>query len=271
VPSQVEGLGERDRDRDLPALPAVPSLGGAIRLAVQDFYYHSWRLLPANVMWSAVALVIVALGILTPLAIALVPLLVLPTAGVFRVTTRIARGESVSLWDAVDAWRTDLVATLAVGIAFVAAVAVLGSNVMTGATSDSPLGWALATLAGWGLLATWLYAWTAWPILADPARVGQPAAEKARLAGLLLLARPVRIGVLGVALAVFLLISAVAVVALATVSIAVAALVASRFVLPAADRLEIFLGRQPRGPSEAPAAATLDEPAGTRPEASARP
>jgi hypothetical protein len=79
-------------DHDLPRLP---SLGGAIRLAIQDFYYHSWRLLPVNVMWSAAALVIAALGILTPLAIALVPLLALPTAGVFRVTNRNARRESV--------------------------------------------------------------------------------------------------------------------------------------------------------------------------------
>jgi hypothetical protein len=230
-------------DHDLPSLP---SLGGAIRLAVQDFYYHSWRLLPANVIWSVAALVIVAVGILTPLAIALVPLLALPTAGVFRVTTRIARGETVSLWDAVDAWRTGVGATLAVGVGLVAAAVVLGSNVVTGLTSDSPFGWGLATLAAWGLLAAWLYAWTAWPILVDPARAGQPAAERARLAGLLLLARPVRIGMLGLVLAVFLLISAAAVVALATVSVALAALVASRFVLPAADRLEARLGQQGR-------------------------
>lgn len=237
-------------------LPAAPSLGGAIRLAVQDFYYHSWRLLPANVIWSAAALLVVALGILTPLAIVVVPLLALPTAGVFRVTTRIARGESVSLWDAVDAWRTDIGPTLAVGVGLVATVAVLGSNVVTGLSSDSPLGWALATLAGWGLLAAWLFAWTAWPILVDPARTGQPAAERARLAGLLLLARPVRIGALGLGLAVFLLISAVAVVALATVSVAVAALVASRFILPAADRLEARLGQR--------AADTSDDPLGRR-------
>ncbi len=224
-------------------LPGAPSLGGAIRLAVQDFYYHSWRLLPANVMWSATALVIVALVILTPLAIALAPLLALSTAGVFRVTSRIARGESVSLWDAVDAWRTGVGATLALGVGLVATVVVLGSNVITGLTSDSPFGWGLATLAAWGLLAVWLYAWTAWPILVDPARAGQPAVERARLAGLLILARPVRIGALGLALAVFLLVSAAAVVALATVSVVIAALVASRFVLPAADRLEARLAR----------------------------
>jgi hypothetical protein len=248
------------------AVPSLPSLGGAIRLAVQDFYYHSWRLLPANVIWSASVLVIAALGILTPLAIALVPVLALPTAGVFRVTTRIVRGESVSLWDAVDAWRTGVGATLAVGVGLVASVVVLGSNVVTGLTSDSPFGWALATLAAWGLLVAWLYAWTAWPILVDPARVGQPAAERARLAGLLLLARPVRIGVLGLALAVFLLISAVAVVALATVSVAVAALVASRFVLPAADRLEAALSAPvPKSGSEARPASGRDRPDASAP------
>ena len=222
-------------------LPAAPSIGGAIRAAAQDGYYHSWRLVPANIVWSVVAIGLAAVTFLAPPAIMLLPLLALPTAGLFRVTTRIVRGEAVSFWDAIDAWRTDLFATLAVGAGLVATVVVLGSNVLSGLTTDSPLGWALATLAAWGLLATWLLAWTIWPILVDPVRAGRPVIERLRLAGTLVLAHPIRIGAMAVTLALFLALSAVAIVALVTVSVAFSALVASRFVLPAADRLEARL------------------------------
>jgi uncharacterized membrane protein YesL len=243
-------------------LPAATSIGGAIRAAAQDGYYHSWRLVPANLVWAALAITLVALTIIEPPAILLLPLLALPTAGLFRVATRIARGEAVSFWDAIDAWRTDVLPTLAVGAGLVATVLVLGFNIVTGLTSDSMLGWGLATLAGWGLLAAWLYAWTLWPILLDPARADRPVLDRVRLAALLVLAHPIRIGLLALVLALFLVLSTIAIVALVTVSVAFSALIASRFVLPAADRLEATLGR--------PLADTSDELAGPRPEASAR-
>ena len=57
---------------------------------------------------------------------------------------------------------------------------------------------------------------------------------------------------LGTTIGLFLVASTVAVVALATVSIAFSALVASEFVLPAADRLEARLAaRASLGPSAA--------------------
>jgi hypothetical protein len=223
-------------------LPAVPSVAGAIGIAARSAYYHSWRLLPANVLWAFVAVAIAALALVAPLAVLLVPLLALPTAGIFRITTRIARGEAVSFWDAIDAWRTDVLPTLAIGGALLAAVIVLSSNVLSGLSSGSPLGWALATLAGWGLIVTWLLAWTLWPILVDPRRADRPVSENVRIASLLVLAHPVRVGSLGLVLAVFLAVSAVAIVALVTISVAFAALIASVFVLPAADRLEARMG-----------------------------
>jgi hypothetical protein len=70
-------------------------------------------------------------------------------------------------------------------------------------------------------------------------RLAAPRRSAARqLAGLLVLAHPVRLAVLGVALAIFLLASTIAIVALVTVSVVVAALIATRLVLPAADRLD---------------------------------
>lgn len=227
-------------------LPIAPSIGSAIRAAAQDGYYHSWRLLPANVIWSVVAIAIAGATVVTPPAIVLLPLLAMPTAGIFRITTRITRGEAVSFWDAVDAWRTDVLTTLGIGAGFVVAVVVLGSNVVSGLTSDSPLGWGLATLAGWGLLATWLFAWTLWPILVDPTRSDQPVIARLRLAALLVLAHPVRIGLLAAVLALILVVSTIAIVALITVAVAFSALIASRYVLPAADRLEARAGAAAR-------------------------
>jgi hypothetical protein len=223
------------------SLPEPPSLRGALRAAATDFYFHSWRLLPANVLWAVVSLAIAALAILVPPLLVLAPLAALPIAGIFRMATRIVRGESVSFWDGIDAWRGEVRASLALGAGLLVSTVVLGFNVLSGLVADGPIGWAFATLAFWGLVGTWLYAWVAWPILLDPTRTGQPARERLRLAALLLLAHPVRVAGLGLVLAVLVVVSTVAVVALVTVSIAFGALVAARYVLPAADRLEARL------------------------------
>ena len=222
-------------------LPTPPTLRGAITAALHDAYFHSWRLLPANIVWAVAAIAILVANVMTPLALVLLPVLALPTAGLFRVATRIARGEAVSFWDAIDAWRVDVRATLVVGACFSAAVLVLTANVVLGLGGSSPFGWGLATIAAWGIVGLALYAWTLWPILVDPRRVAEPARERARLAALLVLAHPIRIGALALVLGAFLAASTVAIVALVTISVALAALVATRYVLPAADRLEATL------------------------------
>ena len=231
---------------------AGPSLRRAIREALGDLYYHSWRLVPGNVLWSFTALAVLLAVIVSPLGVAALPVLAIPTAGLFRMTTRIVRGGSVSFWDAVGAWRTELGGTLALGAGLAVAALVLGTNVVTGLVSGTPLGWALATLALWGLVAAWPFAWTVWPIVADPWRAGWPFRERVRLAGVLLLAHPVRIAAMGVALAAFLAASTVAFVALLMISVAIASLVAARYVLPAADRLDRQIGlARERGLAEA--------------------
>lgn len=229
-----------------PELSPAPSIRSAVGDAARDFYYHSWRLLPANVLWSVVALVILIAAIVAPAGILLLPVLALPTAGIFRITTRIARGGSVSFWDAIDAWRTAIGQTLALGAGIVGAAVVLATNLVLGLAGASPLGWAVATLAGWGLVVLWLFAWTAWPIVVDPARADRPVVDRIRLAALLVLAHPIRIGGLGLALGAILVAGAVAVVAIVSIAVSFAALVASRYVLPAADRLEARLnGHEP--------------------------
>jgi hypothetical protein len=220
---------------------AGPSLSRAVRLTLTDAYYHSWRLVPANLVWAASVVVVATLAWLVPIAILLLPLLALPTAGIFRLTTLIVRGESASFWDAIDAWRMQVGGTLALGVAGSIALVVLGGNTVAGLQSGTVLGWGLATLAAWGLVALSMLAWTVWPIVVDPARRDRPLRDRVRLAALLVLAHPVRIGFLAAVLTLFLAVSAVAIVALVSVSLALAALVSSHVVLPAADRLEVRL------------------------------
>jgi hypothetical protein len=236
-------------------MPAPPGLRAALRAAATDFYFHSWRLLPANILWAVVLLAIVGLAILVPPLIVLAPLAALPVAGIFRIATLIVRGESVSFWDGLSAWRGEIRPSLALGTGLLGAAVVLGFNLVSGILSDSLPGWAFATLAFWGLLGAWLYAWVAWPILLDPLRAREPATNRLRLAALLLLAHPVRIGALGLVLAVLVVVSTVAVVALMSVSVSFAALVSARYVLPAADRLEARLdARAADGPASEAAA-----------------
>lgn len=232
-------LGQRAEGE--ATLPAPPSMGGALRAAMSDFYFHSWRLLPANVLWAVTTLVLVAAVVTLPAFVVLLPLTALPFAGMFGIATRIVRGESVAFRDGIDAWRRELRAVLGLGTGLLVAATVLGFNVASGILAGTALGIGFATLAFWGLAGLWLFGWLAWPVLLDPARADQPVRDRLRLAGLLLLAHPVRVAALGLVLALLILVGTVAVVALVTVAVSFAALVSSRFVLPAADRLEARL------------------------------
>jgi len=222
--------------------PARPSIPFALRASAVDFFYNSWRLVPANLVWGVAFVAVGFVGLSAPLlALVLVPLLALPTVGVFRIAALIARGESVALSDAFAAWRAYLGASLVAGVGITVVIVVATWDLATGITSDSLLLWGLATLAAWALLACMAVSIAFWPLLVDPARADRPLRERVRLAGLLVIAYPLRFAVLVGVLAVVGVASFVAFVALVTVSIAYSALVACRWVLPAADRLEAGL------------------------------
>jgi hypothetical protein len=226
----------------VPSLPREPRLGGAIRAALSDFYFNSLRFVAANLIWTVV-LVFLWVGFLaTPPAVLLTPLLAFPTASIFRIAGLVHRGELASFWDGLAVWRTDAGSILLLGLAIAGCMAVFLVNLWFGITMATPIGWSLATLAAWGLVVTWMFAWTAWPVLMDPRRADRSIRDRLRVAGLLVIAFPIRFGVLSVFLAAILVVSTVAVVVLATVAVAFAALVATRYVLPAADRLEQRLG-----------------------------
>ncbi len=220
---------------------SAPGLGRVLRSAAVDFYFNSWRLVPANLLWGAVFLALVVGTAVFPPVLLLTPALALPTVGVFRLAALIARGEGVSFWDGLTAWRTMLLPALVIGTGLVVCAAVFLTNIVLGLGSDSVLGWVLATLAAWGLVASWVLGWTVWPLLVDPVRRGLPIRARLRTAVLLVLAHPVRMLALGALLAVLLAASTVAFAALVSISVAFSALVACRYVLPAADRLEARL------------------------------
>ena len=111
--------------------------------------------------------------------------------------------------------------------------------------------WAIATAAFWGLAILVALGFALWPIAVDPERAGMAWRARVRLAGLLVLAHPGRMGVLSILLVILLAISTVIVAAVLTVSIGFSALVACRYVLPAADRLEARLGER-AGPGSRP-------------------
>jgi len=131
----------------------------------------------------------------------------------------------------------------------VLAVALLASNVVVGATMGGLGGWVFATLAASGLLGVWVVGFPTWVLVVDPNRADRPLRDRLRLAVLLVLAAPGRMAALGALLLILLLISTVAFAALMTISVSYAALVAARYVLPLADRLEAWIVVREAGPA----------------------
>jgi uncharacterized membrane protein YesL len=228
-------------------IPAAPRLGGAVRAAGTDFYLNSWRMVPANLAWAAMLIGIVVLGAgVSGLALLLAPALALPSAGIYRLAGLVVRGRLVSLSDGFSAWRTFGVVAVGLGTAVLVAGALLSYNLWFGLQDGGVVGIAIATLAGWGLVILAMFAAVAWPLLLDPKRDGTSPRDRLRLALLLILAHPGRCAALTVTLGLVLAVSTVAFAALVTIGVSFVALVATRYVLPAADRLEAALAaRQP--------------------------
>jgi hypothetical protein len=233
------------RGTDVP--PRVPSIGWALRQSVTDFYFNSWRLAPANVLWALVVAVVLLAAVAWPPALALLAFAAVPLAGIHRLAALIARDEPASFADFLDGCRRFGVAAVGLGTGAMVLALVLGTNVVVSFQSDSPLAWFVGATALYGLvgLASWLVA--AWPILVDPHREELPVRRRLALAGLVLAGRPVRLLVLTLVLGVLLAISTVMFAAVAVAAMAYAALVACRVVLPTADALEARLpeGRLP--------------------------
>ena len=195
--------------------------------------------MPANIIWGAVLLgTIGLLYVSIPVAL-LVFLFVLPfpTAGMFRLSALIVRGEPSALSDAL-AWRSFGRRALGAGLLIGGSSVVLGFNIALGISSFDPLGWAAATAAFWGLVLLWMVAASVWPLLFDPLRGDESATSLVKLALIVALVKPVRYLVLVGILGVVLIVSTVLAVALLTISAAFFALAMSFYAIHAADRIE---------------------------------
>jgi hypothetical protein len=219
-------------------VPPAPRLGSAIREAGLDLYYNSVRLVPANILWGASLLVIlfVVSGnlILSPLLVLMVPL----TIGLMGMATTLVRRRRLFWSDCIDAMRGRFWPLLGIGVAQLLLSAVAGADVLIGLQLTGFAGPVVVIGGLYTLAAIWLLAVTTWPLLLDPVRAPDGVRPTLRLGVLLTLAHPIRLGVLALLLAAFLVLSTVLAAALVTISGALTMLVAAHYVLPAADRLE---------------------------------
>jgi hypothetical protein len=237
--SRADRPGATDEDEADAGPLEHQSLPGAIRRAFLDFFYNSIRLVPANVLWGIVLIGLGWIAILVGfwLAILGLPLLGLPLIGIYRLAGHITRGEEVVLSDVVTAARQQFLPAIGLAAAAAWGLGLLAFNVVAGLGSSSLLGYVIAIPAGWGFVALAIFTVVAWPVLADPARTGEPAGQRLRLAGYLVLTAPLRMASLAVLAVVLWIVSTIAFAALVTITVAFVACLSCRVVLPDADRL----------------------------------
>lgn len=217
-----------------------------LRAALEDFYYNSWRFLAGNLMLGVMLLAIALVALYAPIALFASPLAVVPAAGLMRMAVVLVRDGHCDLEDMLELVRRPG-RWLLLGAVQLGLLAVLLVDLRAGAVIGGLLGSFITVSALYGLLIWWLLSLTTWPLLVDPLRADEPVGKRLRVGALLLVAHPLRMVVLGLPLAVLLVLSAISVAPLVTISVAIAWLVTARYVLPAADRLE---GRRTVEPQE---------------------
>ncbi len=217
------------------------TLRGALRQAFTDFYFNSWRLAPANLVWGLLFGAFVIAGPLTVLGAVLLVLLAIPLAGLHRMAALIARGEPATFSDFVGGMRRHAAPAVMVAVGALLLAGVFTTNVIVGLQAGGPFGWFMSAMALWGDVALGLWLVAFWPILVDPRREGLGLRRRLALAGLVVIGRPVRMFILTAVVAAILAVSVVLFAAILLVSVAYVSLVASRYVLPLVDELEAQL------------------------------
>ena len=212
-------------------------MSSVVRLAASDFAFNTWRFIGANLVFGLGLLVVVITALGWPPAIALLPLLAAPLAGMHRMAALLARGEPASISDFGDGMRRFGVHAVGVAAAALLAVLVLGTNAVAGFTGRGPADWFVGALAAYGLVALSMFLVAAWPLLVDPARDSWRLGRRLRTAALLVVARPGRLLALTALILMILVASTVLLGGIVLVAASFASLVATRWVLPAADQL----------------------------------
>jgi len=209
-----------------------------LRVAAEDLYYHGVRLVVANIIWglgAAVTAYAVTRSLVGILAlVGMIPL----TVGLMGMATAVVRERSVVMSDFLRPIRAKFWRLLALGIAQLGLIGVIVFDLILGLQLGGIVGLVLAVVAFYTGLAVWLLALTIWPIVIDPERQGEPVRSCVRLGALLVLAHPIRLGLVAIVLGIVALVATILAAAIVTFGAAYMALVAAHFALPAADRLE---------------------------------
>ena len=218
-------------------MPPPPRLWGALREAASDFYFNSWRFLGANILLGALFVGFAVVSLASPWGLLLVVLFILPAAGIMRMATRLARDFHTDLGDFTEVlrrpWRV-----LAVGFAQLAVTVVLVGDLLIAAGWRSWAGTFLLIGALYALVALWTYAVVAWPLLLDPERDADGVRSRLRLALVVFLVHPVRIGLFALLIGALLVFATVVIMPVLTFAVGLLWLAIVRYVLPLADRIE---------------------------------
>ena len=210
-----------------------------LREAASDLYYHSLRLVAGNLLWGVVLLATLWLGVTAPPllligGVALVPI----SIGLMRMATSVVREGHTVMSDFGAAFRPRAWRHLALGIGQLMLLVVAAVDLLIGVQLGGMLGTFLAMSAIYMLFAVWGLGVTCWPVLLDPLRDDEPIRQKLRLGVAVALTGPVRLTGVALLLIAFLAVSTILAALLLTVAVAFVFLVAARYMLPAADRLE---------------------------------
>lgn len=218
-------------------LPAPPRVGRVFREAVSDLYYNSFRFLGANMLLGVTLIVILLAAVGSAWLLALLPLAAVPAAGTMRMATSLVRHRHADFGDFTDVVRRPGT-VLGLGIAQGVVALVLAVDLWLGGAIRGAFGVLLSVSALYGLLIGWAYAAVAWTLVLDPERDDVPVSARLRLAAVILLAHPIRVGGYLLLVGLVLALSAVAIAPFLTFTVALAWLAIAHFVLPVADRIE---------------------------------
>lgn len=209
-----------------------------LRTAAEDLYYHGVRLVVANLVWG-IGAVLTAYGVTRSVLGLLALVIMVPlTVGLMGMATAVVRERSVVMSDFARPIRGRFWRIMALAAAQFALTVVAAFDLILGVQIGGIVGVIMAVFAFYTLVAVGVLALTVWPIVTDPERRAEPVRSGVRLGALLVLAHPIRMGLMALVLAAITVASTILAAAIITFAAAYVALVAAHFVLPSADRLE---------------------------------
>jgi uncharacterized membrane protein YesL len=216
----------------------MPRVGAALRRAVRDLADNATPLVMANLAWALVLFVVTVAIARHPLGLVALVLLAPPTAGLTAMATALVRRGHVRLAEFLDGSRRHFGRALGIGAIQLLLAALAAADVLIGAGVPGLPGIVLIVGGGYILVALWIYACVAWPLLLDPLRGEVPVTRVLRLAAILVLARP--LGAIGIAALMLAILALGTLLLVPTIAFgaALAGLVAAHWALPAGDHLE---------------------------------